>query len=71
MQLVAKHSEMPDELGMNREGRKQLEKLRLERPKTRRTRRRNKRGPRYYTCVRCKKPFATPIGRKNHLKHSP
>ena len=26
---------------------------------------------RYYTCLRCNKPFKTPIGKPNRLKHSP
>ena len=73
--LVAIHPEMPGEIELNRESRKQLSELMLEYPtKTRdleeeeaeeTEQRRN------YTCINCKKSFRTAIGGTNHLRDTP
>ena len=71
--LVARQPEMPNALELNREGREQLAELVLEYPTRQDNQGEETMGGkrRYYTCLRCKKPFETPIAKTNHIGHSP
>ena len=71
--LVATHPEIPGELELNRENREQLAEHMPEYPTKAETQEesRGKEKRRYYTCIMCKKPCKTQIGKTNHLKHSP
>ena len=67
--LLASRPEIPTELELNREGRKQLEELMLEYPTKKDDQEEEtmeeeeeQKQRRYYTCVRRKKPFKTQIG---------
>ena len=77
MQLVEKHPEMPGELELNKERRKQSAELMLGYPtKTDEMEKENltqeKAGwKRYYTCQNCKKSYSAIRGTLNHLEHNP
>ena len=75
MQLVEKNPEMPEELALNKDRRKQLAELMLEYP----TRADDEENPtreqekekRYYTCQNCRRAFGTIRGKLNHREHNP
>ena len=72
-QLVATHPEMPEEMELIRESRKQNAELTLEYPTKQdleeeadeTEKRRN------YTCANCKKSFRTTVGKTHRLRNTP
>ena len=73
MQLVAARREIPEEMELNRESRKQLAELMMEyttriekKEEAEETERR-----RQYTCINCKMPFKTPMRKTNRLRNKP
>ena len=65
---------MPGELEINRENRKKRAELTMEYPTNARAQEeetREQENRRRYTCLKCKNPVKTPIGRTNHLRNSP
>ena len=72
-QLVAARREMPEEMELNRESRKQLAELMLEYPTRidKQEEAEETEQRRQYTCINCKMPFKTPMGKPNHLRNKP
>ena len=77
MPLVEKHPEMPEELELNKERRKQMAELTLGYPtqtdemEKESLSQENAGEKRYYTCKNCRKPYSAIRGKLNHLENNP
>ena len=76
-QLVEKRPEIPEELELNKERRKQLAELMLEYPtqtdemEKESLTQENAGEKRYYACQNCGKPYSAIRGKLNHLENNP
>ena len=76
-QYIAAHPEMPEEMELNRDDRKQLAELMREyRPKknNQELAQQDETFPeqqRKYTCLNCNQPFSTSMGKYNHIRRRP